>query len=302
MKRLLLGVSIMLSMTACTSTQNINKQRAINAGTAAVTAFTISDSQIVNLCKEYMIESDKENTVLPASDAYTQRLNKIMKKFTNISDMNVNYAVYQSNIVNAFASGDGSIRIYSGLMDKMNDDEVFAVIGHELGHLKNKDTRDSYRAAYIAVAAREGIAAVNSNAALITDGIIGQLAQELATSAYSRQQEYAADEAAFQFCVNNNVDPYAMYNALNVLIALNKGSNSNIVTQMFSTHPDSEKRAARIKSMADELGKGASKPATSATIQPKAGSNTGTSIKPATISGNTNGTGSKPIKMKVGKN
>ena len=73
--------------------------------------------------------------------------------------MQLNYAVYDDkNVVNAFASGDGSVRVYSGLMDMMDDDELFAVIGHELGHLVNNDVRDAYRTAYLVVAARYGIA------------------------------------------------------------------------------------------------------------------------------------------------
>ena len=37
--------------------------------------------------------------------------------------------------VNAFAMANGCIRVYSGLMDMMTDNEVEAVIGHEMGHV-----------------------------------------------------------------------------------------------------------------------------------------------------------------------
>jgi len=255
MRKLMLALVSLLLMTSCETLQKMNTEKAMNAGTAAVNAFTITDAQITSLCKEYMVANDKENTVLPASNTYTKRLDRIMARFKNIDNLNLNYAVYQSQTVNAFASGDGSVRVYSGLMDVMTDDEVFAVIGHELGHLINKDVRDSYRAAYLVVAARYGISAINENASLVTEGLIGDLAQELATSAYSRMQEYQADEMAFQFCITNNVDPYAMYKALNVLISLDKNQNTNIASKLFSSHPETAKRAARIKSMADAVKK-----------------------------------------------
>ena len=157
--------------------------------------------------------------------------------------------------MNAFASGDGSIRVYSGLMDVMSDDELFAVIGHELGHLKNKDVRDAYRTAYLVVAARYGIGAFSETAGAISQGFLGDLAQQLAESAYSRKQEYEADEASFQYCITNGVDPFAMYKALNVLISLNGNSSTqSIVAQMFASHPDSAKRATRIKEMAEAAG------------------------------------------------
>ena len=255
MKKLALLFAVVISMASCSSLKIVDQNAALNAGAAAVQALTISDAQIAQLCSQYMVESDGQNTILPATNEYTQRLDRIMARFHNISDLNLNYKVYQSNTVNAFASGDGSIRVYSGLMDVMTDDELFAVLGHELGHLINKDVRDSYRTAYLIVAARYGIGAFNETAGAIATGFLGDLGQELATNAYSRKQEYEADEASFQFCVANGVDPYAMYKALNVLIRLNGNTGTqSAVAQMFATHPDSSKRATRIKQMAEAAG------------------------------------------------
>ena len=255
MKRLLFAIAIMTMMASCSTLKVTNQNAALQAGAAAMQALSISDSQVASLCKEYMVEQDKENTVLPASNEYTKRLNRIMARFKNISNLSLNYAVYQSNTVNAFASGDGSVRVYTGLMDVMNDDEVFAVIGHELGHLINKDVRDAYRTAYLVVAARYGIAAVSDIGGTISTGFLGDLGQQLASAAYSRRQETQADETAFQFCITNNVDPYAMYHALNVLIKLGGSSSSQgQLAQMFSTHPDTSKRATHIKEIAEAAG------------------------------------------------
>ena len=273
--------------TSCSSLKIVDSNAAMNAGAAAVQALTISDAQVKELCVQYMAETDGQNTILPADNSYTQRLNRIMAKFRNISDLNVNYKVYQSSTVNAFASGDGSIRVYSGLMDKMTDDELFAVIGHELGHLKNKDVRDAYRTAYLIVAARYGIAAVNITAGAISTGFLGDLGQELAQNAYSRKQEYEADEASFQYCITNGVDAFAMYKALNVLVGLNGNSSTQgAVAQMFSTHPDSAKRATRIKEMAEAAGY---------TMKSNTTSSQGTSTSSGTT--NTNGGGKKTLKI-----
>lgn len=255
MKKLALICAIVLSMASCTSLKVVDQNAAANAGAAALQALTISDAQVTQLCSQYMAETDGQNTILPASNEYTQRLNRIMGRFNNISNLNLNYKVYQSSTVNAFASGDGSVRVYTALMDAMNDDEVFAVIGHELGHLINKDVRDAYRAAYIMVAARYGIAAFNETAGAISQGFLGDLGQQLASNAYSRKQETEADETAFQFCVQNGVDPYAMYHALNVLLSLNGQSGQQTKLQeLLSTHPNTAKRASHIKQMAEAAG------------------------------------------------
>ena len=293
-------------MTSCASMKVVDQSAAANAGAAALQALTISDSQIKQLCSQYMVESDGQNTILPASNDYTKRLDRIMARFKNISDLDLNYKVYQSNTVNAFASGDGSVRVYTGLMDVMNDDEVFAVIGHELGHLINKDVRDAYRAAYLVVAARYGIAAYSQTAGAISQGFIGDLGQQLAQNAYSRKQETQADETAFQFCITNGVDPYAMYHALNVLVSLegNSGSSSKIA-ELMSSHPNTQKRAAHIKQMAEAAGYKMTKSGSSNSSS--GGGKTSSGIKlgggksdSGNSSSGSNGSGGKGIK--IGKN
>ena len=282
-----------MMMTSCSTLKIVDQNAAVNAGAAAVQALTISDSQIAQLCSQYMVETDGQNTILPADNSYTQRLNRIMARFNNISNLNLNYKVYQSSTVNAFASGDGSVRVYTGLMDVMNDDEVFAVIGHELGHLINKDVRDAYRAAYLMVAARYGIGAFSETAGAISQGFLGDLGQQLAQNAYSRKQETEADETAFQFCIQNGVDPYAMYHALNVLISLEGNSSSQgKLAELLSSHPNTQKRATHIKEMAEAAGYKMTSPSGTTGGNKPSGSNNN--------SGNTNSGGGKKITIKKG--
>ena len=135
------------------------------------------------------------------------------------------------------------------------NDELFAVIGHELGHLTNKDVRDAYRTAYLVVAARYGISSFGERASAISLGFLGDLGDELANNAYSRHQEIKADEKAYQFCLDNNVDPYAMYRALNTLMEIGDDNEEHsVMANMFSSHPDTVKRAKHIKEMAEKDG------------------------------------------------
>ncbi len=296
MKKLaLIGALAVMMLASCSSLKIVDSNSAINAGAAAVQALTISDSQIKELCSQYMVETDGQNTILPADNSYTQRLNRIMARFHNISDLNLNYKVYQSDVVNAFASGDGSVRVYTALMDAMNDDEVFAVVGHELGHLINKDVRDAYRASYLMVAARYGIGAFSQTAGAISQGFLGDLGQELASRAYSRRQETQADETAFQFCIANGVDPYAMYHALNVLISLSgDGGSQGRLAELLSTHPDTQKRANHIKEMCEAAGYKMTTPSNSSnnnTSGSGSGSTKPKTVKPGQTGGNTGNTG-----------
>ena len=296
MKKVLLGTLCLFMMASCSSMKVVDQNAALNAGTAALQALTISDSQIAQLCTEYMVEMDGQNTIAPTSSDYHQRLKRIMAKCKNISNLNLNYKVYQSNVVNAFASGDGSVRVYTGLMDIMNDDELFAVIGHELGHLVNKDVRDAYRAAYLVVAARYGIAAYSQTAGALSTGFLGDLGQQLATSAYSRKQETEADEASFQFCVASGVDPFAMYHALNVLMRVGGDTGQQgTLTEMFSSHPDTQKRATHIKQVAEAAGYHLNG------TQTTGGKTSGVKVTGSDKSGNNNSGNSTPVKVNVKK-
>jgi len=82
---------------------------------------------------------------------------------------------------------------------------------------------------------------------------LGELTTAFTSAQFSQKQESQADDYAFDFCIANNVDPYAMSNALNKLVELSKsgGDKANAIQKMFASHPDSEKRAVRMKEKAD---------------------------------------------------
>jgi len=56
-----------------------------------------------------------------------------------------------------------------------------------------------------------------------------------------------------QFCIEHGFDPYGMARSLEKLVELSKGEKASTIQKMFSSHPDSEKRAARVREKADEL-------------------------------------------------
>lgn len=73
--------------------------------------------------------------------------------------------------VNAWAMANGCVRVYSGLMDMMNDNEIEGVLGHELGHVALGHSLAEMKASYAIVAARDAISA--------TSGVASQLCSQL---------------------------------------------------------------------------------------------------------------------------
>ena len=89
--------------------------------------------------------------------------------------------------------------------------------------------------------------------AKLTDSQLGDLVQAFSNAQFSQKQESAADDFGFDFCVQNGLDPYSMASALEKLAELSQGSQSSGLQRMFSSHPDSQKRAERMRARAEEL-------------------------------------------------
>ena len=107
-----------------------------------------------------------------------------------------------------------------------------------------------------AAAVKNAAGAASNKVAKLTDSELGAMAEALAGAQYSQKQENEADEYGVEFCVKNNIDPYAMANALTKLAELAKDApKSSYVQRMFSSHPDTAKRIERAKAKADSYKK-----------------------------------------------
>ena len=234
---------------------NLDPTALANAANTAMTALSISDEQIAQLSAESVAYMDSVNKVDKGS--YDTRLRKLMSKVKTVDGVPINLKVYKTNEVNAFACGDGSIRVYSGLMDVMSDAELMAVIGHEIGHVVHKDTKNAMKKTYMAYAARIALGSTGSVLGQLSTSVIGDLAQSYLNAQYSQKQEFAADEYGFQFAIDQGYSPYSMYNSLVKLMQLNgeKGNTPSGTQTAFSSHPATEERAARMKAAADAYGK-----------------------------------------------
>ena len=240
--------------TGCSLLASIDwdQERIASATGKAVTAMSISDEQIVELCRQSVAQLDQQNTI--DNGAYITRLRKLMSSVGQLNGLKLNYKVYRTNEVNAFASGDGSVRVYSGLMDLMDDGELMAVIGHEIGHVVHQDTKNALKKAYMASAASDLVGAAGTVGA-VTQGLAGGIAEALVNAQFSQKQELAADEFGFEFSVAMGYSPYSMANSLEKLKTLSEGREASKVAQMFSSHPDNIKRAERARAMADNYTK-----------------------------------------------
>lgn len=238
----------MLSSCGIIANTNWDPNQLSSAASKAMTASSLTDAQIVELCKESVAYMDSQNTI--ETGAYNTRLKNITKNF-KVDGLTLNFKVYKTDQINAFACGDGSVRVYTGLMDVMTDEEIVAILGHEIGHVVNKDSKNAMKKAYMASAAQDLIGAAGTLGAL-TKATVGNIAEAYFNAQFSQKREFAADDFGFQFAIEQGRSKYSMYNALNKLVSLSSGSSTSTLAQKFSDHPDSVTRAARQKEKADK--------------------------------------------------
>jgi len=257
MKAKILVATVILSIMSFTK---INAQinlgeKALGALQSGVASFTFSDEDAAAISKEAVRKMDSTNTVAGPKDGYTLRLNRIFGKHAKENGLTLNYKVYLTKDVNAFATADGSVRVFSGLMDIMDDNQLLAVIGHEIGHVANHDSRDAMKAALRKAAVVGAVSSQSDKVAKITDSQYGQLASAIIDSKYSRKQESEADEFSYEFLKRNKYNVNAEEAAFVILANMSGGTSADFLTKMMSSHPDPQERAdkARARATADGL-------------------------------------------------
>ncbi len=174
---------------------------------------------------------------------------------------------------NAFATGrnpeNAAVAATTGLLGMLSREEVAAVMAHELGHVRNRDTLVMTMVATIAGAismiANFGLFFGNGRGGHPAAGILAVLVAPFAAMivqmAISRTREYGADRAGAEICGN----PRALASALakisgaarripNPAVERNPAAAQlyivpTSVSDIFSTHPATEKRIAALEAM-----------------------------------------------------
>lgn len=237
---------------AVPASAQFNLKKAISGAAKATKALTLTDAQMAAYVKESVDWMDKNNPVLPEDDPYTQRLRKLTAGITDADGIPLNFKVYNVIDVNAFACPDGSVRVFSSLMDIMDDDELLGVIGHEIGHVLKHHSKNAFKTSLLTDALKDGISSTGGVAAALTDSQLGTLTQSLINAKYSQKQEKEADDCGYDFLVSKGKNPWGMVMAFEKLQSMEGNQKSSYITKMFSSHPETQ---ARIDKMTQRCNK-----------------------------------------------
>ncbi|MBF0320231.1 MAG: M48 family metalloprotease [Nitrospirae bacterium] len=168
------------------------------------------------------------------------------------------FAILDTKEINAFACPGGVIFITKGMIDlAVNEDELAAILAHEVAHITHKDGLGAIKSSRWT----EALTVMGSEAAKsftpgevsqllnVFEGSIDDIFKSLVTNGYSKSQEYSADESALVYMKKTGYDPSALRKVLQNLQSKTGASDGGGV---FKTHPSTEDRISKVSTKLTE--------------------------------------------------
>lgn len=200
------------------------------------------------------IKNAEDNNDLNVNEEQVLRVKKIAFRLIDqvhvfrddASDWNWEVNVQKSEEVNAYCMPGGKIMVYSGIIEKTDatDEELAAMIGHEIAHALREHGRERMSTAFVQQVGLIGFAAYLSG----KDG--NRLSKEVALQAAalgatlffalpnSREQEREADKIGLELAARAGYNPMAAVSLWRKMDALSDAK----IPEFLSTHPSNENR------------------------------------------------------------
>jgi predicted Zn-dependent protease len=245
-----------LSAALLAGCQTVETTKAGTVGVDREQRMMVSAEEVqASSTKQYaqMMAEARKKGVLDRNAAQVQRVQAITKRLASqVAAFRPDAAKWPWEVhvvtlaeVNAWCMPGGKMAIYTGLMEKLNatDDEIAAVMGHEISHALREHARER-------ISRQMGTQmAVGIAGALFGIGDLGQslgnmVADVTLNLPNSRTHEVEADRMGVELAARAGYDPRA---AISLWEKMAKTSNGGQPPKWLSTHPSHEDRISDLK-------------------------------------------------------
>jgi len=246
------GSLSVLSLTGCTSTTNSGA-----VGVDRQQLLLVSSEQVLEMSAQSYtknIQQARASGILDTNSAQLNRLKNVANRLVGqVGVYRPDAAKWQwevhtinSKELNAFVMPGGKIMFYSGIVDRLSltDDEIAAIMGHEMAHALREHSRERLSREY---ATQTGIGVAASVFGL-TQGQaqIANLAGDFGISRpHSRTQESEADQMGLELMARAGYNPQA---AITLWQKMQRASQGE-PPQFLSTHPTSSARISQLQAL-----------------------------------------------------
>lgn len=224
------------------------------ASAAGDMASDMAANKVSGKVAEFM---DKNNTVSDANSDYSKRLTTLVKdKYTSVDGLTLNYKVYENAEANIIALSEGSIRVYSGMMDILSDDELLAVIATQIGHISNKDVRNNLMKVTSDDNTEKATGAQLEKMLAFSGDKLGSVINELLQVPYSDDQNKAADTYAYNLLKKSGNKTTGLVSALQKFAEMEatdatadeNGTETSVAAKFIGVNSNNSMRASLVSS------------------------------------------------------
>jgi len=195
-------------------------------------------------------------------NTYVNRIGQRLVKHSSRSHIVHEFHVVDMAEPNAFALPGGHIYVSRGILAIMNsEDELAAVLGHEIGHVAGRHSakQQTKSRGWIPLQILAGIG--GAAASVVSPGLgsavagMGQLPASLVLASYSRKQEKEADRLGQQYAAAEGWDPAALSSTMDALTREQELAGGRDPNQLsfFDSHPTTPERAREGREYASTL-------------------------------------------------
>ena len=247
-KRWLSAITLCL-LTACDVSPTWLKQLLL-MGNNDISQMGLSSFQQIKQKEKISTDPRKNQYVKCVSQAITQA---IPAQYSANNPGQWEVVVFDSEDVNAFALPGGRIGVYTGLLKvAKNQDQLAAVIGHEVSHVLAQHSNERLsqsQVANIGMAAADNILK-NSTTKGPAMAALGMGVQYGVLMPYSRAHETEADVLGLQLMAIAGFNPQESVNLWHNMAANSKG---NAPLEILSTHPSDQTRINQLQSLVPQV-------------------------------------------------
>ena len=219
-------------------------ESAVKSAAELSRAALVSDEEMYKEDAEDIAKWDENQTVAKDIDQYYLDLQKVMKKIPLPADLEVklDVKVYMNPFLYIFSKSNGAIRVNSGVIELLDDNQLLFLMAHEVAHIANKDHKSSYRKAHSMYALEDAIDMSGETVGSSANGVLSSVTSSMRKSEFQKDDEFEADEFAIKVLRKYGIKKKVAVDTLEKLQYLN--------APILMMHPTGHER---IKNIEDNL-------------------------------------------------